>query len=80
MALDLIVLAETKLQEKNSTKQIEERLSNWSIIGRYDSKDNRKHMGLILLKSKTSRLIGQISVSYQIANRDEEVQIEGLVV
>ena len=79
LKLDLIVLAETKLK-KGGRYLIEEKLSNWKIIGQYDSDDSRKHMGLLLLKSKTSTLNGQILVTYKTAKRNEDIQIEGLIV
>ena len=46
--LDLIVLAETKLQFHD---KIDEHLSNWITVGRYDAVDNKAHMGMLLLKS-----------------------------
>ena len=76
--LDIIVLAETKL--KDTDRNIEKDLSNWEIIGRYDVGDARKHMGLLLLKSKESKLIGQVTISYKTAKRNEDTQIEGLIV
>ena len=78
-SLDLIVLAETKL---DNTKQAEitEALSNWKIVGRYDVADSRKHMGLLLLKSNQSRFSGQVTLSYQTAKRNEHIQVEGLTV
>ena len=78
--LDLIVLSETKLNAKYDTNMIEKSLNNWSIIARYDSEDQMKHMGLLLLKSKKSKFSGKISITYQTAKREDKLQIEGLIV
>ena len=43
--LDFIVLAETKLGNNCGDEELEDSLSNWKILGRYDSQDGRKHMG-----------------------------------
>ena len=77
VGLDLIVLAETKL-----TKQviINKSLTNWEIVGRYDSMDTRHHMGLLLLKSKKSNLSGELKLTYEVAKRNESIQIEFLAV
>ena len=61
--LDLIVLAETKLNKECKIHEIEEALNNWTILGRYDAPDEKKHMGLILLLSKQSSFHGKISIS-----------------
>ena len=75
--LDLIVLAETKLQSKD---KVDEHMSSWIIVGRYDAPDNKAHMGMLLLKSKKSSLEGQLSVAYMIKKRNGSPQIEGLIV
>ena len=77
--LDIIVLAETKLL-KSDKHGIEDKLNNWSIIGRYDSQDCQKHMGLILLKSKKSQLRGPIKIDHKTAKRNGSLHLEGLIV
>ena len=52
--LDILVLAETKLSAECKSKEIDEFLNNWNVIGRYDSEDGKKHMGLLLLSSNKS--------------------------
>ena len=52
--LDILVLAETKLVAGCENKEIDEWLNNWTIVGRYDSEDGKKHMGLLLLSSNKS--------------------------
>ena len=52
--LDFLLVADTRLTEKESTERLEKDLDNWTLIHRYDSNDNVKHMGLILLQSKKS--------------------------
>ena len=57
--LDLLVLAETKLDQQCSTQRIQDKLKNWNIFNRYDSDDGSKHMGLLLLTSKKSSILDQ---------------------
>ena len=52
--LDMICLAETHLQSATSNMTLEEVLSNWQIQSRFDSPDGRKHMGLLILTSKST--------------------------
>ena len=78
-SLDFVVLAETKLTKECDSNAIEASLSNWKIVARYDSKDSRKHMGLMLLSSRGSKFNGQVSITHQTAKRDESFQIEGIV-
>ena len=78
--LDIIVLAETKLGPKIGNEYLQTSLSNWRIIARYDSEDQRKHMGLLLLTSKASNFNGSLSITYQTVKRDGKIQIEGLIV
>ena len=60
--LDILVLAETKLVDRDSYKDIENILNSWTLLGRYDAKDGKKHMGLLLL----TKLSGSISCEIQI--------------
>ena len=81
ISLDIIVLAETKLDAKHTDQFIKEELSNWILKGRYDAEDQRKHMGLLLLISKKSKYQDQIqSLTIQTLKRDENLQIQGLIV
>ena len=54
-SLDILVLAETKLNNSNRSDQITKILKNWTIIGRYDSEDGLKHRGLMLLAGGNSK-------------------------
>ena len=78
--LDIIVLAETKLGQQFSNESLQTKLSNWRLIARYDSQDQKKHMGLLLLISKKSNISGSLSITYQTAKRGDHVQIEGIIV
>ena len=79
--LDLLVLAETKLGKNCGNGDLKKSLDNWNIIGRYDSLDEKKHMGLLLLSSKKSNILDNIqSITTQTAKRDGNLQIEGLIV
>ena len=51
------------MNEGSSNEYLSENLSNWIILGRFDSKDNMKHMGMLILKSKEStigKVIGKL--------------------
>ena len=52
--LDFIAVADTRLTNRDSTEKLERNLDNWRLIHRYDSNDNVRHMGIILLQSKRS--------------------------
>ena len=47
--LDILVLAETILYEKDGNMALKEMLSYWNIFGRFVSVDGTKHTGLIFL-------------------------------
>ena len=49
--LDLLAVADTRLDKENNMEYLRERLSNWNILQRFDADDNMKHMGLLLLQS-----------------------------
>ena len=74
--LDLIVLSETKLGKQIETKILENSLSNWLILGRYDAQDEKKHMGL----NKNSSFNGKMIITHQTAKRGGSLQIEGVIV
>ena len=79
--LDILVLAETKLDHQCKTQKLSETLHNWNIFNRYDSEDGSKHMGLILLTSRKSLILDQFkSVSHLPAKRNNRLQIQGLIV
>ena len=81
MNLDILVLAETKLDESDAAQKAVEDLDNWILIGRYDSEDGKKHMGLLLLSSLSSSMSNQIqSVTHQVVQRNGKLQIQGLIV
>ena len=52
--LDILVIAETKLDKSYGNQDLSETLNNWNIVARYDSEDGVKHMGLMLISSKKS--------------------------
>ena len=53
--LDILIVADTRLQQDTSDDHLTDLLSNWNILKRYDAKDDMKHMGLLLLSSKKSQ-------------------------
>ena len=54
--LDLLCLAETHLLRNTTDDNLSSVLSNWEILERFDSDDNRKHLGLLVLRSKSSKI------------------------
>ena len=55
--LDLLAVADTRLTIQDEVTDVElgNLLSRWNILCRFDSIDNIKHMGMIILHSKTSK-------------------------
>ena len=79
--LDILVLAETKLDDSCSSVQITKLLTNWKMLGRHDSKDETRHMGMLLLTAKHSSIVDKIeSVTHQTLKRGNTLQIQGLIV
>jgi len=54
--LDILAISETHLTSNVSLEELELVLSNWDIKARYDSPDDKKHMGLLLISPKKSKL------------------------
>ena len=54
LLLDFLVVADTRLNEKQKTCDTENEFTNWKVIERIDSKDGRNHMGLLMLQSSRS--------------------------
>ena len=76
--LDLIALAETHLQNSTSNQTLVKLLSNWQVQFRFDSPDGRKHMGLLLLTSKSTTDIQLVeSLSF---DRQGETQMQVITV
>ena len=81
LSLDLLVLSETKLEKNISVDEISKILSSWKIIARFDSEDQRKHMGMLVLSSRHSNVMNQINrISYDTLKRNEIVQVETLTI
>ena len=63
--LDILVIAETKLNKNYDDEIITRTLNKWNFFNRYDSNDGMKHMGLMLLTSKESSILNQFrSITY----------------
>ena len=52
--LDLLALSETHLQGETSDQNLVQLLNNWQVQVRFDSEDGRKHMGILILTSKSA--------------------------
>ena len=57
LAIDFLVVADSRLGEESDPILLEQKLSNWEVKARFDSADKLKHMGMIVLKSKQSLLM-----------------------
>ena len=72
--LDLFALAETHLQNGTNNATLVELLSNWQVQFRFDSGDGKKHMGLLILTSKSAtdfQLVENLSL-----NRQGQTQVQ----
>ena len=56
LALDFLVVADTRLNHETEVAIIDQNLSNWHLEARFDSTDNVKHMGMLLLKSNSCKI------------------------
>ena len=61
LELDFLAISDTRLTASNSSEELNQRLGNWSVIGRGDSSDGTKHMGMVLLQSKQSKIFNEVS-------------------
>ena len=62
--LDLLLVADTRLSSSDGVSKLENSLSNWKVVLRADSEDTRKHMGMLLLASKSSNIrVDQITLN-----------------
>ena len=78
--LDFLVVAETKLDAYCKSSSLSLILDKWSIVARYDSNNQIKHMGLILLVSKNSRIKDNVKdVVYKSIKRKDGLQIQCLI-
>ena len=55
LQLDILVIAETKLTENVEDRYLNEKLREFSILGRFDISDHKKHMGLLIMKPREAR-------------------------
>ena len=55
LALDYLAIADTRLSQNMNQEELQQQLSNWTIITRFDANDHLKHMGLLILKSKHTK-------------------------
>jgi len=56
LALDFLTISDSRLSAETSNEYLSQCLSNWKIRGRFDSKDDMRHMGMLILKSKESTI------------------------
>ena len=81
--IDLLVLAETKLNSSMKTSNISNIFTNWDILERHDSNDKLKHMGLLMVTPK--KFTGKIKepfkvLEYQSIKRNNQLQIQFIMV
>ena len=79
--LDILVLSETKLDNSDQSTEAIRHLQDWLIVGRYDSGDGKKHMGLLLLLNMNSLIQYEIkNINHKVVKRQGNLQIQGLIV
>jgi hypothetical protein len=61
--LDLLVLSETHLTKVNLNVTIQNKMTNWTMLKRFDAKDGKAHMGLLLLRSNKSKKWADLNIS-----------------
>ena len=77
--LDLLVIAETWLTWLDDDDDLARKLDNFSIIARHDAEDSIKHCGLIVLKSKKSKLdILNSNITSLKKKKGNEVHLQGI--
>ena len=54
--LDLVVVGETKLTKMTTNEELAEKLSEFTLLQRFDAEDGQKHMGLLMLAPKNSNM------------------------
>ena len=62
--LDLLLIADTRLTSQDSEESVMDQLNNWKISIRADSPDNIGHMGMLLIQSKKSSLLGKMKLDF----------------
>ena len=62
LALDFLVVSDTRLSDEKSNDVLVQELPNWSIEARYDSEDRKTHMGMLMLKSRSSKVGNLIEI------------------
>ena len=55
LQLNILVIAETKLTENVEDKFLEEKLTEYSILRRFDISDDKKHMGFLIMKPREAK-------------------------
>ena len=79
--MDILILAETKLNKDCRNSSLTNIFDKWNVKERYDSEDNIKHMGLLVLAKKTSKMINQIeNIDYKTIKRGNNPQIQCVVI
>ena len=77
--LDLLVIAETWLTWLDDDDDLARKLDNFSILARHDAEDSIKHCGLIVLKSKKSKLdISNSNITSLKKKKGNEVHLQGI--
>ena len=76
LKLDYLILSDTRSQKETETENMAGFLSNWSTIGRFDSKDSIRHLGMLVLKSKLSSLEDRLELKEKQYFKNEIVQMQ----
>ena len=74
---DILALSETHLTKNDSDEALEDVLSNWEILHRFDSPDGKKHMGLLLLTPSDKGIKPHIESNFT-KEKNGQSQIQGI--
>ena len=57
LSLDILVIADTRLTAHTTSEELDSLLTSWNVIDRLDADDRMKHMGMVVLLSRTSKFL-----------------------
>ena len=77
--LDILVIAETWLTEKDDDCEVEKKLDNFNVVARFDADDSIKHCGLLALSSRKSKInFKRIKINHFQEFKDGKTHMQGL--
>ena len=82
LALDFLVISDTRLSNSMNNDHLEKLFDNWSIESRFDCKTSKKtHMGMLVLRSNKSKKLDLLpKISEKLYHQNQTLQIQVIVV